>query len=73
MTQARLSWIAERAPEAWYFTNRLNHASRRLHEELGFREITREFVYPGVQFGGGVGILCSVRLSDERGHDRGAR
>jgi len=48
---------------AWYFTNARNEASLRLHRELGFREVTRDFSYPGVTFEGGVGILSSVQFS----------
>jgi len=63
ITRARLSWIARRASMAWYFTNARNEASLRLHRELGFREVTRDFSYPGVTFEGGVGILSSVQFS----------
>lgn len=48
----------ERGEEAvWYVANARNHASIALHERLGFREVTRDFWYPGVTFEGGTGIL----------------
>jgi ribosomal protein S18 acetylase RimI-like enzyme len=62
ITQARLEWIAARATEAWYFTNARNEASLRLHAQLGFHEVTRDFVFPGVDFDGGTGVLCTVEL-----------
>jgi len=45
--------------EIWYFTNA---ASLLLHYRLGFREVTRDFTYPGVTFTGGVGVLCRACL-----------
>jgi RimJ/RimL family protein N-acetyltransferase len=62
ITRARLQWIAERATEAWFFTNARNEISLRLHAQLGFHEVTRDFVFPGVDFEGGVGVLCTVEL-----------
>ncbi len=67
ITQARLAWIAGRATEAWYFTNARNQRSLRLHQELGFREITRGFVFPGVHFAGGTGVLSRVTLANRLG------
>ena len=66
LTRARMSWAAERAGELWYFTNAGNRASLRLHEALGFQEVTRDFVFPGVTFTGGVGVLCRTSLTDLR-------
>ena len=57
LTRARMHWVFERAPEAWYFTNARNLASLALHAKLGFIEVTRDFVYPRVSFDGGVGVL----------------
>ena len=57
-----MGWAAERAEEMWYFTNAGNRASLRLHEALGFAEVTRDFVFPGVTFTGGVGVLCRAKL-----------
>ena len=62
ITQARLEWIASRAPEAWYFTNARNETSLRLHAQLGFRPVTEDFVFPGVEFEGGRGVLCALRF-----------
>jgi ribosomal protein S18 acetylase RimI-like enzyme len=58
LTRARMAWTSAFAPEAWYFTSAANQASLRLHERLGFREVTREFSFPGVTFAGGIGVLC---------------
>src|SRR5581483_7229910 len=63
LTRARMGWAAERAEEMWYFTNAGNRASLRLHEALGFTEVTRDFVFPGVTFTGGVGVLCRTELA----------
>jgi ribosomal protein S18 acetylase RimI-like enzyme len=62
LTQARLNWVAARAPEAWYFTNVQNVASIRLHERFGFRETTRRFSFPNEDFDGGEGALFRVEL-----------
>jgi ribosomal protein S18 acetylase RimI-like enzyme len=61
LTQARMAWAFARAAEVWYFTNARNQASLALHAALGFVEVTRDFVYPGVSFEGGVGVLCHAR------------
>ncbi|HEY2241734.1 MAG TPA: GNAT family N-acetyltransferase [Streptosporangiaceae bacterium] len=63
LTRARMGWAAERAEEMWYFTNAGNRASLRLHEALGFAEVTRDVVFPGVTFTGGVGVLCRAPLA----------
>lgn len=47
LTVRRLAWIAERAGEAWNFTEVRNHASITLHERLGFVEVSRDFSFPG--------------------------
>ncbi|MGO9971683.1 MAG: N-acetyltransferase family protein [Solirubrobacteraceae bacterium] len=60
---ARLDWARELgAHEAWFFTNAANVASQRLHQRFGFQEVTRDFVFPGVSFEGGVGILGRTTL-----------
>lgn len=63
LTRARMTWAAALAPDIWYFTNAANQASLRLHERLGFREVTRDFSYPGVTFIGGIGVLCHAALA----------
>ena len=60
LTQARLQWLDGRTNKVWYFASAMNRASLELHRKLGFHEVTRDFVIPGVAFSGGVGIL-SVR------------
>jgi len=60
LTERRLQWIAERADEAYYFANAMNQPTIDLHEKMGFRELTRDFSFPGVQFTGGAGILFGI-------------
>jgi ribosomal protein S18 acetylase RimI-like enzyme len=62
LTQARLSWIAERDCSAYYFANAQNGATIDLHRQFGFVELTRDFTFPGVHFDGGVGILFRAEL-----------
>jgi ribosomal protein S18 acetylase RimI-like enzyme len=62
LTGARLRWIAERSSRAYYFCNVRNLASIDLHAPWGFKEVTRDFVYPRVTFQGGVGVLFTVDL-----------
>lgn len=59
LTVARMRTVFEDHGEdcVWYFTNARNRASIALHERLGFREVTRDFWYPGVTFEGGTGVL----------------
>jgi ribosomal protein S18 acetylase RimI-like enzyme len=68
LSRARMAWASAFAPEVWYFTNAANQASLRLHQRLGFREVTREFSFPGVTFAGGIGVLCRAAVGPaERG------
>jgi phosphinothricin acetyltransferase len=71
-TTARLEWIAERADEAWYFAAAENSASIRLHEQLGFTEVSRAPSIHGVAFEGGEGVLFRRAVHD-RGSESGAR
>jgi len=57
LTQQRLQWLDARTNKVWYFVSALNRPSIELHRKLGFHEVTRDFVIPGVTFSGGVGIL----------------
>jgi ribosomal protein S18 acetylase RimI-like enzyme len=63
LTEARLAWIAARAPRAYYFANEQNGATIDLHARFGFRELTRSFWHPGASFVGGVGILFAADLA----------
>ena len=47
LTRVRMSWVAERDDQVFYFTHRDNLASLALHERLGFVELARPFVPPG--------------------------
>ncbi len=57
LTTARLRWAWSRTREVFYFASADNPASLDLHRRLGFRELTREFSFPGVEFAGGIGVL----------------
>jgi ribosomal protein S18 acetylase RimI-like enzyme len=64
LTETRLAWLMERrAGEAFYFVNAGNRVSLDLHEALGFRELTRDFSFPGATFEGGIGSLGRIDLS----------
>lgn len=58
LVEARLDWLDSRAQRVWYFANGRNAASIVLHEQFGFRELTRDFDVPGIAFGRGGGVLC---------------
>lgn len=60
LTRARCVWVWERAATVYYVVNALHEASRQLHGEFGFREVTRDFELPGIVFYEGQGILCSA-------------
>ena len=57
LTRARLDWIRDRSPRAYYFANERNRVTIALHRALGFVELTRDFTHPQVRFEGGAGIL----------------
>jgi ribosomal protein S18 acetylase RimI-like enzyme len=57
LIRARLDWISQHADDAWYFANALNTASIALHAPFGFKEVTRSFFYPRVDFDRGQGVL----------------
>ncbi|MFC1851826.1 GNAT family N-acetyltransferase [candidate division CSSED10-310 bacterium] len=63
LTQRRLHWLAGRASEAYYFCNAQNQVSIDLHQHFGFKEMTRNFTFPGVTFQGGIGILYRINLT----------
>jgi len=63
LTQIRLDWISQRKPEAYYVVNARNRVSIELHKKVGFREITRDFYYPGIIFEGGIGVLYRINFS----------
>lgn len=64
LTEARLGWLRGRTDRVWYFANARNAASLALHAELGFREVTRDFEFPGTSFEGGAGVLSVLELRD---------
>ncbi len=62
LTENRLKWLTGKTHFVFYFANARNAASIDLHEKFGFHEITRDFIFPGVTFEGGVGILFRADL-----------
>jgi ribosomal protein S18 acetylase RimI-like enzyme len=67
LTRARLQWIAERADEAFYFTQEENHASIALHAPFGFREVSRAVEYPRALGPSSGRVLYRVELSSVSG------
>ena len=60
LTAARIAWLAGRADTVYYFANARNAPTIDMHARLGFREVTRDFTFPGVTFTGGAGILFAA-------------
>jgi ribosomal protein S18 acetylase RimI-like enzyme len=49
LTEERLRWLVGRGAEGvYYYTDRDNRGSHRLHEQLGFRQITDSFWFPAL-------------------------
>jgi ribosomal protein S18 acetylase RimI-like enzyme len=65
LTRARLDWISEHAPIAWFFANARNTASIELHRRFGFEEVSRRFSFPGLAFEGGEGILFRLQIDQQ--------
>lgn len=65
LTKARLSWVAQRASEAFLVVNSHNLASIRLHSRWGFTEVLRAQQLTGVRFTGGEGILMRAKLEKQ--------
>jgi len=61
LTLARLDWVRARTQTVWFFANTQNGASIKLHEGLGFVQVTTDFNI-GVPFTGGTGVLCRLDL-----------
>jgi ribosomal protein S18 acetylase RimI-like enzyme len=73
LTRKRLEWLRTRCDEAYYFANAENRVSIELHETFGFKEVTRDFSYPGVSFAGEEGILFRADLRGCRKPSGGSR
>jgi ribosomal protein S18 acetylase RimI-like enzyme len=63
LTLARIAWAAACTDKLWFFTEAANHPSLALHTSLGFREVTRDFTYPGFTFPPGGAVLCVLSLT----------
>lgn len=66
LTQARCDWVWQRAEAIHYVVSHANRASLDLHESLGFRELTRDFALPGVNFSSGDGVLFRAEAPRRR-------
>ncbi|MHC5002408.1 MAG: GNAT family N-acetyltransferase [Planctomycetota bacterium] len=62
ITAHRLKWVRRRASAVYYYANLRNRASIALHAGFGFRELTRDFGFPGLAFAGGAGALFGLDL-----------
>ena len=67
LTEARCEWTRGRGEPTYFVVNAANRASMDLHRELGFRELTRDFDFPGVSFSGREGgVLFGAVPSRDR-------
>lgn len=66
LTRVRCAWARRHGQRAYFVVNAANRASMDLHRELGFREVTRDFDFPGITFTGGEGVLFAASPSGER-------
>ncbi|MER7247096.1 GNAT family N-acetyltransferase [Kribbella sp. NPDC000426] len=62
LTRDRIRWVTERAGEVYTFVNLSNGAIRDLHENFGFTEVTRDFVFPGAPLEPGTCVLLRAGL-----------
>jgi len=72
LTRARLAWLRRRTDAVYYVANRANRASIRLHEQLGFGEIARGFVYPRAGLTAEASIAYELLLPSTDGGGGGA-
>ncbi|MFD6176593.1 MULTISPECIES: GNAT family N-acetyltransferase [unclassified Isoptericola] len=63
LTQARIDWVAVRAPEVFFVVNSRNLASIALHRPWHFVEVARGPRLAGVTFEGGLGLLLRAPLA----------
>ena len=71
LTQHRMEQLSLRTRSVSCFASALNQATIDLHAKLGFVELTRRFIFPGVTFTGGAGILFRADLRRFRPNARG--
>lgn len=62
LTAYRLAWLADRTKQAWYFADIRNGASRALHANAGFTEVTSDFWFPGASESDDSHMLCRMEL-----------
>ena len=67
-----MSWIARRAPCAWYVVNAQNLASIDLHRAWNFEEVARSEMFHSARFSGGMGVLLRAFFPlEDDDHERG--
>lgn len=64
LTAIRMNDLQQITNHVYYFVNSRNTVSIRLHELFGFSKIAENFVFPGVKFHNGTGLLYRARASD---------
>lgn len=64
LTEARVRWVLERAGRVFYFADSQNEVSLALHRDLGFVEVARNIVVPGITFSSGCGVLSVLTRED---------
>ena len=57
LTGERIDYLKSRTNRIYYFVNKRNIVSVEMHKEFGFKELTRDFVFPGAIDKTGEGIL----------------
>ena len=67
LTEWRIATLAPNADALYYFAAESNAASVDLHAALGFRELTRDFWFPGLSFTHSDGVLYRLDLADHGG------
>jgi ribosomal protein S18 acetylase RimI-like enzyme len=60
LTERRLEWLKNRTDKVFYFVNKRNEVSIKLHQSFGFCEVTSDFIFPGALDQRGEGILFQL-------------
>lgn len=63
LSHERLSWIADRADDAWCVVNARNEASLALQRSLGFSQVLSAARIGSIEFTGGQGFLLRKKLA----------
>jgi len=65
LTVHRMNWVRGRANELFYIANADNQETINFHGQLGFVEVTRDFVFPGALSRDAGGILLRAHWDGE--------